>query len=320
MQADYKRDVQASMAAKGQGQPRQNCGSRMTVQGPQQIPKFQNIHVERFRFNLKQRGGKTIAGLQRQFKIADDNNSGTLNQYEFSKCIHDFGLSMDQKDIDSLFKAFDYDNSGEIEFNEFIRVVVGPMNNYRTNIVLKTFQSIDFNGDGALSLQDIKGRYNAKMHPDVRAGKKTEDEVLTEWLTTFEDHYNMVTGGANDGKITPEEFVEYYTHVSANIDNDAYFEVMMSNVWNTNNAQDQPFAGSSAKVTYVNSRDAYLRDHHRNLFGTDKQTPFNQRGKTDYTSNMKAVYNENDLKKVINVSAGGAQNSQGFDERQQRYL
>ena len=29
-----------------------------------------------------------------------------------------------------------------------------------------------------------------------------------------------------------EEFVEYYTHVSANIDTDSYFEIMMSNCWN----------------------------------------------------------------------------------------
>ena len=94
---------------------------------------------------------------------------------------------------------------------------------------------------------------------------------------------------------------------------------MMSNCWNLdsrNNASSQPFAGSKAKVQYVNSRDAYLRDHHRNLFGTDKQTPFNQRNKTDYTTNMKAGYNENDLKKTTQVTAGGAQNSQGFDERQ----
>ena len=52
----------------------------------------------------------------------------------------DFGVDVDPKDIDGLFKSFDYDGSGEIEFNEFVRVLVGPMNVYRTNIVLKAFQ------------------------------------------------------------------------------------------------------------------------------------------------------------------------------------
>ncbi len=30
------------------------------------------------------------------------------------------------------------------------------------------------------------GVYNAKLHPDVKAGKKTEDEILGEFLDTFE--------------------------------------------------------------------------------------------------------------------------------------
>jgi len=40
MQADYKREVQADMVAKGASQPRQNAGSRLNIQGPQQIPRF----------------------------------------------------------------------------------------------------------------------------------------------------------------------------------------------------------------------------------------------------------------------------------------
>ena len=118
------------------------------------------------------------------------------------------------------------------------------------------------------------------MHPDVKSGKRTEDEVLTEFLETFETHYNTITGGQNDGIITPEEWLEYYTHVSASIDNDAYFELMMSNTWNiesANNPASMPYAGSAAKISTVSARDAYRRDHHRNLFGTDKATPFQNR-------------------------------------------
>jgi Ca2+-binding EF-hand superfamily protein len=69
-----------------------------------------------------------LIGLRRQFKIMDDNGSGTLDINEFRKGIHDFSIEIDEKDIDGLFKAFDLDGSGAIDFDEFIRVVVGPMN------------------------------------------------------------------------------------------------------------------------------------------------------------------------------------------------
>jgi len=58
----------------------------------------------------------------------DDNNSGTLDMQEFKKGIHDFQVEMDDKDIENLFHAFDLNHSGDIDFDEFIRVVVGPMN------------------------------------------------------------------------------------------------------------------------------------------------------------------------------------------------
>jgi len=118
------------------------------------------------------------------------------------------------------------------------------------------------------------------MHPDVKSGKRTPDEIFTEFLETFEQHYNTINGGESDGKITPEEWLEYYTHVSASIDNDAYFELMMSNAWNfesASNPSSMPYAGSRQKVSTVNSREAYRRDHHRNLFGTDKATPFDNK-------------------------------------------
>lgn len=130
-----------------------------------------------------------------------------------------------------MFKIFDFDGNNEIDFNEFIRVVVGPLNKFRSAICIKAFKSIDVNEDGVLNIEDIKGKYNAKMHPDVKSGKRTEDEVLKEFLETFEQHYSTIHGTKSDGQVTPDEFLEYYANVSANIDNDAYFELMMSNAW-----------------------------------------------------------------------------------------
>ena len=177
----------------------------------------------------------------------DDNNSGSLDPYEFNKAITDFGIDIETKDLATLFKCFDYTGNGEIDFNEFVRVIVGPMNQFRTNLAVKAFKILDRTGDGFITLDDIRGTYNAAMHPDVKSGKRTADEIFTEFLETFEQHYNTINGGASDGKITPEEWCEYYTHVSASIDSDAYFELMMSNTWNiesANNPASMPYAGS----------------------------------------------------------------------------
>ena len=50
---------------------------------------------------------------------------------------------------------------------------------------------MDKNGNGNIEVDDLKGVYNATKHPDVKSGKKTEDEVLGEFLDTFEYHFSI---------------------------------------------------------------------------------------------------------------------------------
>ena len=116
----------------------------------------------------------------------DDSCDGHLDPYEFSKACSDFGVSVDPKDIDGLFKAFDTNRDGRINYNEFVRAIVGPMNPFRTQIAIRAFKSLDYNGDASIRIDDISKRYNASFHPDVKSGKRTEEEVLSEFLETFE--------------------------------------------------------------------------------------------------------------------------------------
>jgi len=48
--------------------------------------------------------------------------------------------------------------------------------------------------DGFVDLADVKRKYNAKKHPDVLSGKRTEDDVLCDFLDTFEAHYVSIYG------------------------------------------------------------------------------------------------------------------------------
>lgn len=63
-------------------------------------------------------------------------------------------------------------------------------------------------------------------------GRKTEEQVLGEFLETFEAHHNLMNNNTRDYRVTLEEFIEYYTNVSASIDDEMYFSQMMNAAWN----------------------------------------------------------------------------------------
>jgi len=119
-------------------------------------------------------------------------------------------LGFSEGEVATLFRTFDYDNSGLISYDEFLCTVRGPMSPYRKSIVVKAFAKLDKDGNGYIDINDLKGVYNASKHPDVLSGKKTEDQILQEWLETFEVHHSMRTNGAPDHIVTKEEFDKYY--------------------------------------------------------------------------------------------------------------
>lgn len=180
---------------------------------------------------LATRGARGIIGLQRQFKIMDDDNSKSLNKYEFSKAMNDFMLGFSQAQVSTLFDYFDVDSSGTVSYDEFLRSIRGPMNMARKKIVAQAYKKLDKDGNGWIDINDVRGVYKADKHPDVKSGKKTEDQILQEFLETFETAHAMRNNDAPNYVVTKEEFDEYYNNVSSSIDDDMYFMTMMNNAW-----------------------------------------------------------------------------------------
>ena len=71
------------------------------------------------------------------------------------------------------FVAFDRDNTGEIDYDEFIRSIRGEMNEFRQKLVQQAFDILDANKSGEISFEEIKNKYNVSGHPDVLSINKT---------------------------------------------------------------------------------------------------------------------------------------------------
>ena len=50
----------------------------------------------------------------------DDNNSRSLDMYEFTKAMKDYMLGFNDTEIKMLFNYFDIDRGGTVDYDEFL--------------------------------------------------------------------------------------------------------------------------------------------------------------------------------------------------------
>lgn len=97
---------------------------------------------------------------------------------------------------------------------------------------MMAYDVLDKNGDGTVTIADIEVTYDVSFHPDFQSGRKSKDEILREFMGVWETH-------KKDGIVTREEFIDYYKDISAGIDDDDYFELMIRNAWHIAGGEGQ---------------------------------------------------------------------------------
>jgi len=115
-----------------------------------------------------------MVGLQRIFKVMDDDNSGSLSLREFSKACKEFKVGISEQNVPILFDLFDENKDGTLDYDEFLYKIRGEISTARMDAVEKAFDKMDSNGSGIVDINIIKASYDAKSHPDVVNGKRTE--------------------------------------------------------------------------------------------------------------------------------------------------
>lgn len=123
-------------------------------------------------------------------------------------------------------KYYDVDGDANISYDEFLSGLKDELTERRVNMVKKAFARLDIDGSGRVTIKDIIDIYDVSMNPEFLEGRKSKEQILSEFLNNFDG-----ARGNNDGVLTWEEFYDYYSDLSMSTPSDEYFVKMMEATW-----------------------------------------------------------------------------------------
>jgi Ca2+-binding EF-hand superfamily protein len=189
------------------------------------MPTAEEVN-EKFMKVVFSRSGGGILGLARNFRIIDSDHSGQLTLAEFKNAMTKFRVGLNAQEIEILFNHYDRDHSGTLAFDEFLKGLRAKLSDQRRALAEQAFIAMDSNGSGEIDFEDLKDKYDVSHHPKVRSGDWTKKQAIDEFIKNFE-------GDKGDGNsvTTKQEWMDYHAGLSANVDTDDEFGIMMANNW-----------------------------------------------------------------------------------------
>jgi len=180
-----------------------------------------------------------MSDINKVFQEMDTQQvDGLLNKEEFIGGMNRLGMSSNEAAF--IFDAFDYEQTGTLDPQNFCYLVKGGLNDRRKRVVEQAFRYLDRTGDGVIELDDLAKAFDIATSLEVMTGARTQEELMHEFLATFDTIHK-------DGKVTLPEFEFYYENVGALIASDDYFEAMVRNAWHLEGAD----GGHCLKVRFT---------------------------------------------------------------------
>ena len=261
--------------------------------------------IEIFRTKVNNDNGVTFYKLLQNLKLSIiyDHNSDILSISKLNIILKESNLNFTPKELQCLFCIIDFNDTGFISINKFLKVIKGHLNDFRKKILIDIFKSqIDIQKTGKISIYYFKQLYNAKAHPDVINQKMSENTAMTQFNYTFEIFCKLyrITGDINCS-----QFIQYYEGISPSIKDDIYFKEIIISVWRRTTTFDQTYF-----PTITNQNINFNLEKKINRSISSPMIGFK----------MNTIGNHNDLNNINNLNKQGNLLNSNYDQSKNNTL
>lgn len=193
----------------------------------------------RARRSIGNKGVRAAVNVIRNFYAADDDNDDFLDVYEFRRACQQSGLGFPPGEEAKIFEACGQgphpgvQGASVISVPKFLNALNSDMTPARLAVVEKVWTALggDLSDEkSSVTPSALKDRIACEQHPQVMRGECEPGPILAEFLDTF-SLLAYVRGGCENGTVTFGDILAYYEVVSSTIENDAFFNLMMTRLW-----------------------------------------------------------------------------------------
>ncbi|XP_074370730.1 calcium-dependent protein kinase 20-like isoform X1 [Apium graveolens] len=97
-----------------------------------------------------------IAGLKQMFKMIDTDNSGHITLEELQKGLEKVGANLMESEISDLLESADLDNSGTIDYTEFVAAMLHLNKAQKEDHMFAAFTYFDKDGSGYITADELQ--------------------------------------------------------------------------------------------------------------------------------------------------------------------
>ena len=188
--------------------------------------------LQLFQSKINTNNGITYYTLISKMKNKQDYFNKTISFENFKTSLQESNIFIRNNIIQYFYSFIDKNGQNNISTEEILSKIRGKLNERRKFKIIEKFTKIDIDKKGYSEISLIKSLFNPNLHPEVKSGKRNESDILNEFIFTFDSYINYKD---RISQISLEDFIEYYSGISASIADDDYFIDIMNGVWDISN-------------------------------------------------------------------------------------